>query len=176
MAGTPKQPRRTAQQTTDILGRTIKVGDVVAIAVAATYSTATTSQTLVEVRELYLDDSSGQPYYNPCAGTFYRDQHGVLRDHPSDASALGWKPGNVVRPRPDVAYVPYQPKPNQVGSDYRGVDQVVVIQEVRIVGRTLDGAGNETGKRNATYEPYRAVRVLTGDELQALRNGTLPDR
>lgn len=167
--------RRTVSEVKDLVGRTIRPGDVIAVAVSSAYGASSASQNLVLVENIYLDDSKGLPYQEGWQ-FYYRDSNGVVRDGPSDGQAVygHQRTPEIVPVTSEDEFTPSKIKKPYVGSDYAGVDEIVVRQSHRLVGRQIDTNGELIADgRLSTYENIRAVRILTPDELEALRRGTL---
>lgn len=169
--------RRTTASAPDVLNRSIRPGDAVAVAVSTAYAAAASSQTLIEVEAVYLDDSKGRPYQR---GIFYRNPaDGSLRRIPSDDTTDDPSRNPVITLDPRWTLVPYMPKTaiNDIGRYYAGPDEILAIQEHRLVGRPLGIDGQPVpDARRSTYEIDRAVRVFTSEQLAAPRQGALADR
>ena len=163
--------RRTAPSVPDIVGRPVAPGDIIAVAVSQTNSVSTSALRLVLVKTIYLDDSSGAPYFD--GRVYYRDRSTqLLYEAPTDETRPGWGVGIVPVQVPDpsnyvdVSKTPFLRKPYAMGHDYKGVNELVGHQAHRVQGQPLLPDGTPLGKP-ATYETYRIVRLdgLTVDDL-----------
>lgn len=158
--------RRTKSSIYDMLNRTVKPSDIIAVATNGAYGGSSTLR-LVLLQHIYLDDSRGNAYFT--YPTFFRDSStGLLYAQPTDEDR-----GNEATENTPVGvddpglFVPVKPEKYHSGWDYDGINEVVGLQDYRIVGQPIDSQGNPAGKVS-TYQPLNFVLVdgITIESLQ----------
>jgi hypothetical protein len=158
--------RRTVQQINDMLRRVVKPGDIIAVATNGKYGDSSALR-LVLLQHIYLDDSKGETYYT--FPTCFRDTStGLLYAHPTDRE---YETGPVDNPPFTLddpsRFIPIKPQKYQGGWDYDGLNEVVGVQDYRLVGQPIDTHGKADGKVS-TYKPSNFILVegVTQESLQ----------
>lgn len=161
--------RRTKTEVFDSIGRRVKPGDVIALATSGGYGNSAALR-LVLLQHIYLDDSKGKPYYT--CPIYYRDtETGLFYEHPTDETREGWVAGTVpVFVSDPNLYVPVEVKKPNAGWAYAGNNEIVGLQDCRLVGQPIDTKGQSMGKI-ATYEASNFILVegVTPESLRKSR-------
>lgn len=157
--------RRTIPSTTDMLGRDVRPGDAVAIAVSTAYSARSAEQRLVRVEKIYLDDSSGKPYGS--SSICFRDpntQH--LYQTAPDIDPASRPITDLVTGLPvdGTSWAPIVvTHPQSLGYGYGGGYEIVYHPEARVVGAIIDRNDTKRSlvqrRTKGTYETSEMIRI-----------------
>ncbi len=159
--------RRTADFVLDMVSRRVVPGDLVAIAVAQSYGSFSASMRIVEVEQLYLDDTKGDSYYEGTA--LFRDTAtGLIYRAPTDETRPGWAVGvEPVELELAERYMPIQVKAGYYGSDYHGTNEIIGYVTPRVSGRPLNRDGDYEGKLG-TYGSSQMV-LLENTTIESIK-------
>lgn len=152
--------RREINEVTDLIGRTIRPGDLLAVAGRHPFHSSTPDMHLVRLEHIYLDDVRGVPY--TVGRTYFRAANGVIYWNPTDGDSELYPRGSTPLPvSADDVYINVSSKRHP---GYKGSNQGVALQAVRLSGYQLDNCGKPRGsKRN--YAASKAVLLMNADEL-----------
>jgi hypothetical protein len=149
-----------------MLGRDVRPGDAVAIAVSTAYSARSAEQRLVRVEKIYLDDSSGKPYGS--SHICFRDpktQHLYQTAPDIDPASRAITDYFTGLPDDGTSWVPTViTDPQRLGYGYGGVYEVVYYPEVRVVGTIIDRSTEHSLAQRRTRGTYETSEMIRIDE------------